>query len=177
MISGAKMWFNRPQDSPFTLPDIVHGLSQINRFGGQTSFPYSVAQHSCYVCDLLGGSRWGLMHDAAEALLGSDICRPLKYAPGMSPLRKFERLAQLEVARRFNLPRDIPPEVKIADDQMFLCEQTFFFGYRDPGGVLEERVRDLLPANVTIVQWSERRARLEFMDRFEQLFHAGDLLL
>ncbi len=71
--------------------DIFHALAQINRFGGHTKIPYTVAEHSLLVLGILKAQGHdetvqlqGLMHDAAEAYLG-DIPTPIKTAwPGFS---------------------------------------------------------------------------------------------
>lgn len=69
-----------------SIEDIAHGLSLINRFNGQTRFPYSVARHSVNVSVRLEGSvelkLLGLLHDAAEVYLG-DVIRPIKQAVRM----------------------------------------------------------------------------------------------
>jgi uncharacterized protein len=59
--------------------DIAHHLSQINRFGGATPFPYSVAQHSVIVSNMCSADNamHGLLHDAAEAYIG-DLPSPWK---------------------------------------------------------------------------------------------------
>lgn len=64
--------------------DVAHALSQINRFNGHTSEPYSVAQHSLavsYYLEQQGMSYaiqlGGLIHDAHEAYFG-DISTPVK---------------------------------------------------------------------------------------------------
>lgn len=69
-----------------SLADIVRGLSQINRFNGQTMRPYSVAAHSVKCLHVLSSNHdctdpeillAMLLHDAAEAYIG-DIIRPIK---------------------------------------------------------------------------------------------------
>lgn len=68
------------------IEDVLTALPKINRYTGQTTHPYSVAQHSMVL------TRWAwsehgitsphlllaiLLHDAAEAFIG-DIIRPIK---------------------------------------------------------------------------------------------------
>jgi 5'-deoxynucleotidase YfbR-like HD superfamily hydrolase len=170
--SKAKMWFERPHDSQFTLSDLVLGLSNLCRFGGQTFFHYSVAQHSCYVHDIVPDEfkKWGLMHDAAEALMGVDLPRPFKYRDDMTPFRKIEAKVQDVVAERFALPHYIPLEVKRADIQMFMTEQLYFFNMVSNGNMSEEELLGIVPAEVKIEQWSQVRAQLEFLKRFQQNF-------
>ncbi|MES2888672.1 MAG: hypothetical protein V4739_11745 [Pseudomonadota bacterium] len=84
-LQGAGMALNDP-----TLHEIAHALSQINRFTGHCTRPYSVAEHSLLVSDL--AERAGatpivqlaaLMHDAHEAYTG-DVSSPVKWAVGQA---------------------------------------------------------------------------------------------
>ncbi|MCF7979321.1 MAG: hypothetical protein K9L82_15175, partial [Chromatiaceae bacterium] len=67
--SGIAFDLRDPQPAMVRLDDIVHSLSLINRFNGAALFPYSVAQHSLHVAELLPAELRpeGLLHDAAEA--------------------------------------------------------------------------------------------------------------
>lgn len=57
-------------------------LSRMVRFNGHTKKPYTIAQHSCIVCDLVqpeGLKLAALLHDAHECYSGfGDVCRPAK---------------------------------------------------------------------------------------------------
>lgn len=59
--------------------DIARGLAQSTRFTGATWSPYTVAQHSVIVANLLPERLriHGLLHDAPEVYIG-DITSPLK---------------------------------------------------------------------------------------------------
>lgn len=67
----------RPED--IHLEDIAVALSNLNRFGGHTRWPYSVGQHSILVANhcLRTEALAGLLHDATEAYL-VDVPRPIK---------------------------------------------------------------------------------------------------
>jgi len=75
----------RPLPSMVRIEDIAHHLALINRFTGATARPYSVAEHSLLVAEILERSgvsdpmclRAALLHDAHEAITG-DISSPLK---------------------------------------------------------------------------------------------------
>ena len=80
---------------------IAHSLGQINRFTGHASRPYSVAEHSVLVCDILAGMGHGphaqlagLMHDAHECLCG-DVASPIKWAVGTAWIALENPLALL----------------------------------------------------------------------------------
>ena len=67
---------------------VAHALAQINRFTGHASRPYSVAEHSLLVCDIVASTGLGchaqmaaLLHDAHEAITG-DVATPVKWALG-----------------------------------------------------------------------------------------------
>ena len=71
-----------------TVAEIAHSLAQINRFTGHALRPYSVAEHSLLVCDIVRGmglgphaQRAALLHDAHEAVTG-DVASPIKLALG-----------------------------------------------------------------------------------------------
>lgn len=83
--------------SRISVLDIARGLSKINRFAGATKFPYSVAQHSLLVSDIvadLGGSARqqlaGLLHDAHEIVL-SDVPTPAKLLIGEKRFADVEK--------------------------------------------------------------------------------------
>lgn len=82
--SGKRIDPSSPSADDIELTDIAAGLSRVNRFGGFTRDPYTVAEHSVLVAQIaasIDGStaalRYGLLHDASEAYLG-DIINPLK---------------------------------------------------------------------------------------------------
>lgn len=72
-----------------TMADIAHALAQINRFTGHCRRPYSVAEHSLLVAEIIerllspsvSARLAGLMHDAHEAYIG-DLSSPAKLVVG-----------------------------------------------------------------------------------------------
>lgn len=72
------------ENSIIDIRDIACALAKINRFNGQSDRPFSVAQHSIFVTNLMlinGESnkmqKYGLMHDGHEGYY-CDFPRPLK---------------------------------------------------------------------------------------------------
>lgn len=72
------------------LADVAHALAQINRFTGHARRPYSVAEHSLLVLEIIEHlfapasvhcRLAALMHDAHEAYVG-DMATPMKRALG-----------------------------------------------------------------------------------------------
>jgi len=100
-----------------TIEVIAHSLAQINRFTGHAVRPYSVAEHSVLVCDIVQGmglgpaaQRAALMHDAHECLCG-DVASPVKWELGTAWIA-FENPLALLMRKHYGL-------------------QTAYTGYRD----------------------------------------------
>jgi hypothetical protein len=92
-----------------SLQDIAHSLSQINRFTGHAARPYSVAEHSLLVAEIIRdvlragpeAQLAGLMHDAHEAYTG-DMHTPGKAEIGPD-WRLFEGRWERTVRRALGL--------------------------------------------------------------------------
>lgn len=87
---------------------IAHSLSLINRYTGHTLRPYSVAEHSLLVCDIVAAAgldchaqMLALLHDAHECLCG-DVTAPVKRALGMR-WRELESTLSVAVLNAFGL--------------------------------------------------------------------------
>jgi hypothetical protein len=127
-----------PAADSISLRDMAHHLACINRFNGAPETPYSVAQHSVLVADLLLAKRQpphvcmaGLLHDGHEAYLG-DIATPVAdFIMGVSarlrvPTFLDEAKARFDavILRKFKLALTEPQarEVKLADITAFATE-------------------------------------------------------
>lgn len=91
-----------------TIEVIAHSLAQINRFTGHAVRPYSVAEHSVLVCDIVAGmglgpaaQRAALMHDAHECLCG-DVASPIKWELGAAWMA-FENPLALLMRKHYGL--------------------------------------------------------------------------
>lgn len=114
-----------------SIVDIAHALSQVNRFGGHTKKPYSVAQHSVlvsYACPTKPLA--GLLHDASEAYLG-DVVTQLKQQ--LQDYKRMERALSDTIAFRFNMgDSDFDdPEVKHADMMLLATEKRDVLKHND----------------------------------------------
>lgn len=167
--SGAPFHPLRPERLDVRLIDVMQGLSNVCRYGGQSRDFYSVAQHSVMVSRLVPRelALVGLFHDASEAYLG-DIPRPIKTV--LAPLYKpLERAVAQRIGERFGLTlTDMPPEIEHADrvvlaterrDVMYRSEVSYPW---DERGLLE-------PLPEKIEPWQPQRARTEFLRRFIEL--------
>lgn len=110
------------QSDDIHIEDIAHALSLINRFGGHTLFPISVAQHSTFVsllCEKFGPivAMQGLLHDASEAYLG-DVITWIKKDDTMAHFRLIQDEVQNRIYNRFNVPLELFEQVGIFDTMM-----------------------------------------------------------
>lgn len=100
--TGAELDLVYPRPGMMTLADISHALAQINRFTGHCRRPYSVAEHSLLVAEIMErmhptisahGLFAGLMHDAHEAYVG-DMTTPTKHLVGTGWQQLEDRMQQ-----------------------------------------------------------------------------------
>ena len=110
MADGLEVRLQFPDLSSVDIYAVAHQLAQINRFNGAAKRPYSVAEHSLLVLDIM--ERFfgitspavlllGLMHDAHEALTG-DMATPIKQTVG-NGWAGFEEHMEHAVLKRFGL--------------------------------------------------------------------------
>jgi hypothetical protein len=124
--TGRQFWPLDCRVDDIDIEDIAHGLAHICRFGGHCRHFYSVAQHSVLVSRNvpLQLRMLGLLHDATEAYIG-DMVRPLKLQ--MPEFNEIEEKLWAVIARRFDLPAILPPEIKTADNAALMAERRDLF--------------------------------------------------
>jgi hypothetical protein len=183
--TGAAVDLRFMAQDTISLLDIGHHLAQINRYTGACSRPYSVAEHSLLVCDIL--ERDGvysasvlmaaLMHDAHEAYT-NDLSSPMKQLIG-DPWRLEENRIQHAVLRRFGLVNAFTshkPRIKWADNTAQATERAALLPPDGP----EWEVSSTHPA-LTWVDFKARDSftwsdwRQAFLDRFAELQFARSL--
>jgi 5'-deoxynucleotidase YfbR-like HD superfamily hydrolase len=170
-FSGKMFRYLDPSPEDVCVEDIAHALSQLNRFVGQTTKPYSVAQHSVLVSHTCPAefSLYGLLHDASEAYT-NDVCRVLKVSPGMGIYKWYENLAMSAVCKKFNLPEKEPPEVKTADLVLLLTEKRDLFKNTCLWAVNKyDGTSHLEPLKKKIRPWTAEEAEEKFLERFSEL--------
>ena len=150
--------------------DIAHSLASQNRFIGHTVYPYSTAQHSILVSQMVlpYDALWGLLHDAAETYTG-DIIRPVGYT---QKLWDLEQAFQAQIAEAFGLPTPKPPKaVMDADNRMLVTEMraTAVYGQSD---VIPVGAENSKPYPGLIIKPFKTAAEAErkFLRRFDQLY-------
>lgn len=129
-IHGSKVDFADLDSSKIVLQDITERLGNIRRFNGGTVVPYSVAQHSLVMQQLLrkrGATKkvqfLALMHDMTEAFMG-DLVSPLKkHLPAFT---EMEGKLFAVICRELGVINDFEPsdweEVKQLDRDIRLVE-------------------------------------------------------
>ena len=165
--------------------DIVHGLSRINRFNGQSAEPIPVLWHSLMVMQLCAAENRvtrleALLHDAGETYVG-DWIRPLRSVMG-NRLTRLRETIQETVFEAVGLPGRsavLSAPVRRADDLMLRCEMASPWGYGrivswyEPPSSDERREFD---AALEHIGWPP--ANMVDRDRLHTLFldHAGRLI-
>jgi len=170
-VGGKYFNLYQPHESTFGAFEIAHALSHICRFGGHTREFYSVAQHSVIASRIVSqeNALAALMHDAAEAFIG-DVTAPLKLL--LPEYQAIEELIHNAIADRFNLPRELPPEVKAADLVLLATERRDLMPQDDETWALIENV-DPLPGQ--ILPLHPQAAYQAFINRFTELWEAGPI--
>lgn len=123
----------RPED--LTAEILADTMAKINRYGGRTREPWSVAAHSVLVerlCPVEIGP-WGLLHDAHEAIIGDITTPAVELITTLGGLPRFDDgLALVKtridrtIAAAWHLPmRSINPALQRAD-RVALCAEAIF---------------------------------------------------
>lgn len=106
-VTGAQVDLRLMETNSLSLLDIAHALACLNRFTGHCRRPYSVAEHSLLVVDIMerelhihepAALLAGLMHDAHEAYTG-DLSTPLKQLLGPTWAAEEARIQHAVLAR------------------------------------------------------------------------------
>jgi hypothetical protein len=116
----------KPEDFPIDI--LASALAQINRFGGESRHPWSVASHSVLV-SLLLPERFqyeGLMHDITEGTGLNDMASPVKKL--LPDYQKLEAHVRKQLAPVYGLAEVEPAEVKAADRRAFEIEDYYLRG-------------------------------------------------
>lgn len=172
-FTGRALYPLSPVASEIAIEDIAHHLAGLNRFGGATLHPYSVAQHSVLVsyCCEPEDALHGLLHDASEAYLG-EVVRPLKQLGLMGGYRAIEAQLQVAIYCRFGLSPETPASVKLMDERLAVTEAQDLFPPRSVP--VWATHGDRLPlCGEPIRAWSACCAEEQFLARFNALTLGG----
>lgn len=164
LYSGEYFDFLKPEKSKFTIEDIAVGLSRTNRFAGQSSAAYNVAQH-CTLCSYIVAPEHALaahLHDAGEAFLG-DCVSPLKQL--LDDYRVIEERVERVICKKFGIPFPHHPDIKRADLKMLATEVR---DLQSPDAQWE-MLRGIEPLTRKIVPWGSEKSERKFLERFYEL--------
>ena len=147
---------------PIIFDDIAHALSNICRWTGHCNQFFSVAQHSVYVSSLASpeNALWGLLHDASEAYL-CDLSRPVKMHPWLANYRLAEENMMRVICEQFDLPTEMPEEIKEIDNRMIATEarDLGFYSFVDEMGFVpygfKIHTQDPVAAKQSFIEWYE----------------------
>jgi hypothetical protein len=163
-FTGKMFDYIDPKPEMVDILDIAHGLAFLCRYAGQSTFFYSVAEHSLWVSHHVSkeNALVALMHDATEAYC-VDLPRPLKrLLPGY---QEIEERVWRTICERFGMNPTLPEEVEMADRRMLKTERPYLFDTPLPWASIEH----LEPFNRKIVCAPPHVAFNAFMQRFHTL--------
>ena len=177
--SGIMFYPLAPRVEDVRIEDIAHHLAAVNRYGGATVYPFSVAQHSVIVSRMMGEENrqstspftatralYGLMHDGSEFLLG-DVCRPLKRQQAFVAYREAEARLQAVIYEAVGLdPNGEPEDLKTVDRRVLRSEQAALM---PPAAPNEERNDVPVYPQIVFQRWTFEEARSEFLNWFHWL--------
>ena len=183
--TGAPFNLRRVNEADISALDIAHSLAQTNRFNGHTARPYSVAEHSLLVAELLerdfgvhdsAALLAALLHDGHEAYTG-DMPTPIKHLLGFA-WQDFEQPMENHVLHRFGVlraARDYASLIKRCDIIALATERRDLLPATGPAWPVLEDVApctwvNLLQPSRTAYTWADWRDL--FIERFGEL-HFG----
>ena len=130
-FTGKTFDFKSIEDNKISISDIAHALANQCRFNGHTQGFYSVARHSIVMAKIMleqgkdEEALIALMHDATEAYVGGMV-KPLKNL--IPEFERFEQQVWELIARRYELPYELPESVKSLDLSMLKLEREKLLG-------------------------------------------------
>ncbi len=163
-FSGRKFDPRRATGADVNIEDIAHSHGNYCRFGGHTKHFYSVAQHVCLVHDHMPKDDvvlrlQALLHDATEAYLG-DVVKPLKLL--LNDYTVFEKRLEGVIMRRYGLPHQLRPEIKLADLMALATEKRDLM----KNGPVWPGLHQVPTWAERITPWAPAVAKEEFLIRF-----------
>lgn len=171
LLSGGRFNYNKPEESDVTIEDIASALSNVCRFSGHLPRFYSVAQHCVNASRLVPEDLTftALMHDTAEAFT-NDLPTPLKWA--LPVFKELETKIEHAMSTKFGFHFPYPPEIKEADTIMLMLEKFYVKEDSSIWPKYEQHTKSTLRRYrglVDLDSWQPRRAKREFLERFEEL--------
>lgn len=195
--SGRRVDLLEPSPLDIEISDIALSLSRISRWAGMTATPYglSVAQHSILTVKILewlidsspknkkivkesglSKKQWllaALLHDAAEAYLGGDLCGPAKANMKTSEYRDMEDALQKAILISVGLPAELMPSllklIKYADRASAYVEAVLVVGFSPEEAEMFFGVATPLKENAHLPTMSSEEAMISFLTLYKRL--------
>lgn len=162
-------WFDlaAPDPAQVDVVDVAHSLSQINRYTGHTTRPYSVAQHCVLISRIVPETLAfdALMHDAAEAYVG-DLSRPLRML--LPEFDDIEHRVRVAVGAALGFDPEISAQVRDFDTLMLFWERRDLL-VRTPQPWVGEGDYDSRIPSAPIRPWLPSAAERLFLERYAEL--------
>lgn len=147
-------------ETPLTIPELIHPLCLLNRYTGQTIAPYSVAEHTYHLMSVVPEKlkRAAALHDLNEGLT-NDIPRPLKAR--LPEFCMFEEQVQRQIFRWFGEPWDNMEALADYDNRICVDEMSQIF----------ERPYERFgePVGITVRFWSWDVAKERLTAAFKEI--------
>jgi len=165
LSTGRYFDITKPRVEDVDIEFIVHALSNLCRFTGHCNQFYSVAQHSYLVAEIVPPkfALYGLLHDAAEAVMG-DVSSPLKSV--LPACKSLEYRVHATMMDAFGLPWPIPDEVKHADLVALATEKRDLMS---PSDIEWDILKGIEPRPHKIRPWTPAEAKTRFRWKWNQL--------
>ena len=164
-LSNKRFHFLNPSPEEVCIEDVSHALSMNCRYSGHVKEFYSVAEHSCYIHDLVEAVGEdvalcfsALMHDASEAYL-CDIPRPIK--PHLTNYFELEGKAEKVIQEKFGF-EPMNWLIKYYDTHICGDEARQLFT------TTPEWANEYHKLGVVVECWPPKKAKEEFMKRFNK---------
>jgi uncharacterized protein len=163
LYSGKTFHYLEPSLDEVDIVDIAHSLSRIIRYMGHCHGDLTVAQHSCYCCDIAPDEHklLLLLHDSTEAYCG-DVNSILKNM--LTQYQEMETHVLQLIARKFSLAYPFPPIVKEVDKRMLVTEMRDLICGEDYASYPWK------PYDFKIEPWPMDWAEQEFLKRFHRYY-------
>ncbi len=182
--TGKAFDLSAPLPSMVCIEDIAHALATLNRYCGHAAWPYSVAQHSIMVAEIVAATAPelglpALLHDAAEAYTNdwsSPLKRMMKDADEHTlgefvqvPL-KVERSIERAIHRKFRIALTLAGHrlIKHADLIALATEKRDLFGPAPQAGWGDATGFAMPPLDEPCAEWPWAVAKTRFLQAFER---------
>lgn len=154
-----------PQPEDIEIESIIHSLSIINRFHGNSKYPYSVAQHSSILARYVPKhlAKAAIIHDWSESWF-NDLASPIKKE--CKDYKKYEKACNKFFMDFFEISPEIAKELDHYDKAIYINERDILFEDVKGVGMGDKRIK----LNIPDEEFRERDWR-EVKDELTMLYY------